>query len=74
MTFDKAAIDFHFLSIVESVPRAGAAILQKTWPDRLNDHPELESDADEQLLTYIPYVLTISYLVEIFIFCLPTPP
>jgi hypothetical protein len=40
----------------ESVPRAGAAILQKSWAERLNEQPELESDADEQLLMYIPYV------------------
>lgn len=40
----------------ESVPRAGTAILQKSWAERLNEEPELESDADEQLLMYIPYV------------------
>jgi PITH domain len=40
----------------EAVPRAGAAILQKPWTERLSDQPELESDADEQLLMHIPYV------------------
>lgn len=40
----------------EATPKAGAAIVQKTWAERLNDEPELESDADEQLLMYIPYV------------------
>lgn len=40
----------------EAMPKAGAAIVQKTWAERLNDHPELESDADEQLLMYIPFV------------------
>lgn len=29
--------------------------MKKTWAERLNDTPELESDADEQLLMYIPY-------------------
>lgn len=38
----------------EAAPKAGAAIVQKTWAERLNDKPELESDADEQLLMYIP--------------------
>lgn len=40
----------------EAVPKSGAAIVQKTWAERLNDQPELESDADEQLLMYIPFV------------------
>jgi hypothetical protein len=40
----------------EATPKSGTAIVQKTWADRLNDEPELESDADEQLLMYIPYV------------------
>jgi hypothetical protein len=30
--------------------------VQKTWAERLNDQPELESDADEQLLMHIPFV------------------
>jgi hypothetical protein len=42
----------------EATPKSGTAIVQKTWADRLNDEPELESDADEQLLMYIPYVST----------------
>ena len=30
--------------------------MQKTWAERLNEQPELVSDADEQLLIYIPFV------------------
>jgi hypothetical protein len=41
----------------EATPQSGAAIVKKTWAERQNDTPELESDADEQLLMYIPYVL-----------------
>lgn len=41
----------------EATPASGAAIVKKTWVERQNDEPELESDADEQLLMYIPYVL-----------------
>ncbi|KAA8652209.1 uncharacterized protein ATNIH1004_001113 [Aspergillus tanneri] len=39
----------------EAAPKSGAAIVQKAWTERLNDQPELESDADEQLLMYIPF-------------------
>lgn len=49
---------YYFLSYLqlspESVPQAGAAIVKKAWSERLNDEPELESDADEQLLMHIP--------------------
>lgn len=40
----------------EATPKSGSAIVQKSWAERLNDEPELESDADEQLLMYIPLV------------------
>jgi hypothetical protein len=39
----------------EAEPRSGAAIVKKTWDERLNDDPILESDADEQLLMYVPF-------------------
>lgn len=38
----------------EAESRAGAAIVQKEWRDRLQDTPVLESDADEQLLMHVP--------------------
>ncbi|CAG8036891.1 unnamed protein product [Penicillium salamii] len=48
-------IDFgRIITLNETTPKAGAAIVQKTWAERLNDEPELESDADEQLLMTIP--------------------
>ncbi|KAK2066405.1 hypothetical protein P8C59_000229 [Phyllachora maydis] len=34
---------------------SGKAIVKKSWDERLNDQPELESDADEQLLIGIPF-------------------
>jgi PITH domain len=40
----------------ESEPHSGKAIVKKTWAERLEDQPELESDADEQLLMHIPCV------------------
>lgn len=40
----------------ESEPDAGAKIVEKTWPQRLNPEPELASDSDEQLLMFVPYV------------------
>jgi hypothetical protein len=41
----------------ESEAGSGKAIVKKTWAERLQDEPELESDADEQLLMHIPFVL-----------------
>lgn len=38
----------------ETESQSGAGIVQKTWDERLNDTPVLESDADEQLLMHIP--------------------
>lgn len=38
----------------ESETGAGKRIVKKTWADRLQEQPELESDADEQLLIHIP--------------------
>ncbi|KAM0111423.1 hypothetical protein ACP6JB_002985 [Aspergillus fumigatus] len=43
----------------------------KTWADRLNDEPELESDADEQLLMYIPFTGQVK-LHSLLIYTAPT--
>jgi hypothetical protein len=49
-------IDFDAITTLnEETPRSGARIVQKTWSDRLNDTPILNSDADEQLLMHIPF-------------------
>ena len=48
-------VDFSSVNTLnEETPRAGAAILQKTWAQRLDPEPELASDADEQLLMFVP--------------------
>lgn len=48
-------IDFSALTTLnESEPRSGATIVQKTWAQRLDPEPELQSDADEQLLMTVP--------------------
>ncbi|KAI1438617.1 PITH domain-containing protein [Xylaria sp. CBS 124048] len=39
----------------ESVRDSGMAIVKKTWAERLQVEPELESDTDEQLLMHIPF-------------------
>lgn len=50
-------IDFDAINTLnESTPRSGASIVQKTWTERSNDTPILESDADEQLLMHVPFV------------------
>jgi hypothetical protein len=38
----------------EATSGAAKAITKKTWAERLQVEPELESDADEQLLLYVP--------------------
>lgn len=44
----------------EAEPNSGKAITKKTWAERLEPNPELESDADEQLLIRIPFVQSSS--------------
>ncbi|OTB04174.1 hypothetical protein M426DRAFT_321027 [Hypoxylon sp. CI-4A] len=39
----------------ESRPDSGKAIVKKTWDQRLQTEPELESDADEQILINVPF-------------------
>jgi hypothetical protein len=39
----------------ESEPDSGKAIVKKTWAECMEEKPELESDADEQLLMHIPF-------------------
>ncbi|KAL1973136.1 hypothetical protein VTN31DRAFT_6678 [Thermomyces dupontii] len=55
----------------ESEPRSGRAIVQKTWAERLNEQPELVSDADEQLLIYIPFAGQVK-LHSLLIYTAPT--
>ena len=53
-------IDFDkIVTLNEAQPRSGAAIVKKTWAQRLHDSPELQSDADEQLLMHIPYAVLV---------------
>lgn len=50
-------IDFEGIrTLNESETDSGAKIVEKTWPMRLDPEPYLESDADEQILMFIPYV------------------
>lgn len=50
-------IDFEKVrTLNENVPNAGMKVVQKPWADRLQPEPELISDADEQLLMFVPCV------------------
>jgi hypothetical protein len=50
-------IDFSAINTLnESESGSGSKVVQKTWSERLDEEPELKSDADEQLLMHIPYV------------------
>jgi hypothetical protein len=46
----------------EAVYGSGKAIVKKTWAERLQPEPEVQSDVDEQLLINIPYVF-LSHLL-----------
>lgn len=40
----------------ESESDAGRKVVEKTWQQRLDSQPDLVSDADEQLLLFVPYL------------------
>lgn len=42
----------------EAQAGSGRGIVKKTWDERMNPTPEVESSADEQLLIEIPWVST----------------
>ncbi|KAK4455528.1 PITH domain-containing protein [Podospora aff. communis PSN243] len=49
-------IDFDQVTALnEATEGSGRAIVKKTWAERLTVEPELESDADEELLMNIPF-------------------
>lgn len=48
-------IDFDRITTLnEEEPGQGKVIVKKTWAERLENEPELASDADEELLMHIP--------------------
>ncbi|OAA71232.1 DUF1000 domain protein [Cordyceps fumosorosea ARSEF 2679] len=47
------------VTLNESRRDAGKAIVKKTWAERLDLNPELESDADEQLLMTVPFTAQV---------------
>ncbi|KAK4162279.1 PITH domain-containing protein [Cladorrhinum sp. PSN259] len=49
-------IDFDkIVTLNESQYGSGKAVIKKTWAERLETEPEIESDADEQLLVCVPF-------------------
>ncbi|KAL8674963.1 MAG: hypothetical protein Q9168_000666 [Polycauliona sp. 1 TL-2023] len=49
-------IDFERIrTLNEREPDQGAKIVEKTWPQRLDPEPLLESDSDAQLLMFLPF-------------------
>jgi hypothetical protein len=46
----------------ETDAQSGKAVVKKTWAERLQEQPELKSDADEQLLMQIPYAIVAQVL------------
>ncbi|CAD6499477.1 BgTH12-03591 [Blumeria graminis f. sp. triticale] len=43
----------------EAETHSGRTIMKKTWAERLEPEPQLQSDADEQLLLFIPFTAQI---------------
>ncbi|KAH8678085.1 DUF1000 domain protein [Xylariales sp. PMI_506] len=49
-------IDFDGVNTMnEATAGSGCAIVKKTWAERLEMEPELESDADEQIIMNVPF-------------------
>ncbi len=56
-------INFDAITAMNEASSGSAkAIVKKTWAERLNDEPEVESDADEQLLIHIPFARSFPQL------------
>jgi hypothetical protein len=49
----------------ETEAESGKAVVKKTWAERLQEQPELKSDADEQLLMQIPYAKYLSSRIRL---------
>lgn len=55
-------IDFDKIrTLNESEADAGRAIVEKSWQNRLDPTPVLASDADEQILMFVPYVVLLVF-------------
>ncbi|KAI9701459.1 MAG: hypothetical protein M1836_001514 [Candelina mexicana] len=66
-------IDFDAITTLnESTPHSGRAIVKKAWAERNEPTPELESDADEQLLIYIPFTGSVK-LHSVLVRTTPSP-
>ncbi|KAJ6260370.1 hypothetical protein Dda_4596 [Drechslerella dactyloides] len=57
-----SVIDFDgVVTMNETDSDSGMRVLKKTWDERLSTEPELVSDADQELLMHIPYVISLLY-------------
>ncbi|KAL7808331.1 60S ribosomal protein L3 [Trichoderma aethiopicum] len=66
-------INFDEITTLNEARRdAGKEIVRKTWAERLSAQPELESDADEQLLMTVPFTAQVK-LHSILIRTSPSP-
>jgi PITH domain len=54
-------VDFDKITCLnETSSGLAKSVIKKTWMERLELEPELQSDVDEQLIISVPYVLTLS--------------
>ena len=56
------------VTLNERVSGSGGSVLKKGWEKRLEVEPSVMSDADEQLLMYIPYISPSFYIPYPFFF------
>ncbi|EGX44750.1 hypothetical protein AOL_s00188g88 [Orbilia oligospora ATCC 24927] len=67
------SIDFDAVSTLnESEPDAGKRVLRKTWDERLETTPELESDSDQELIMFVPFAGIVK-LHSLLIYAPPDP-
>ncbi|KAI5297605.1 hypothetical protein KEM55_004472 [Ascosphaera atra] len=66
-------IDHHrIVTLNEATAGSGQGIVKKTWDERFNEKPKLESDVDEQLIMSIPFAGQVK-LHSLLIYAEPGP-
>lgn len=57
------------VTLNEAETHSGKGIVKKTWSERLQPFPVLQSDTDAQLLINIPYVMVCLHIFHVVFHC-----